>query len=69
MLIYKNGVYRNCTDAMYQSKFKSLGYGAVKPLPEKVLPVKEETAEITTETEPEKPMVPRPKARPKRGKK
>lgn len=53
---------------LYDSKYKSLGYGVVTPLPEEVLPVEEkpeETSPILEET----PTVPRPKARPRKGRK
>ena len=63
MQIYKDGVYKSCTLALYDSKYKSLGYGVVTPLPEEVLP--EETSPILEET----PTVPRPKARPRKGRK
>lgn len=71
MQIYKNGVYKSCTPTLYDSKYKSLGYIAVK-MPEEVsaFPVAEETEPdetnpILEETHP----VPRPKARPRKGRK
>lgn len=62
MLIYRTGVYKNCTETAYQNRFKSLGYAVVTPLPDEIIPV-----EIAPEAEPERLVVPRPQPSPRKG--